>query len=171
MKNLLLILTFCLPTLPVVSAEPSTLQKSVDALIARSVPLVTTAELAVMMPQTAPPIILDSREKKEFEVSHLPTAQWIGYEDFDLSRVASINRDKPVIVYCSVGYRSEKIGEQLLRAGFKNVMNLYGGIFAWANEKRALVDTAKHPVTRVHGYDKHWAKLLDPHVNAVQPQN
>lgn len=171
MKTLLSFLIFCLPTLPVVSAEPSTLQKSVDALIARSVPLITTAELATKMPQATPPMILDSREKREFEVSRLPTAQWIGYEDFDLSRVATIDRNKPVVVYCSVGYRSEKIGEQLLSAGFKNVKNLYGGIFAWANEKRPLVDAGKNPVTRVHGYDKHWAKLLDPHVISVQPQD
>ncbi|MEZ4984799.1 MAG: rhodanese-like domain-containing protein [Saprospiraceae bacterium] len=66
-------------------------------------------------------LFLDARERKEFEVSHLPGAHFIGYDDFDLSRVEKLDKGREVIVYCSVGYRSEKITEKLLAAGFTNV--------------------------------------------------
>ena len=81
-------------------------------------------------------VILDVREKDEFEVSRLKNAIWIGYDDFDISRIDSIDKEQEIIVYCSVGYRSSKIGEELIESGFKNVKNLYGGIFKWANENR-----------------------------------
>ena len=39
----------------------------------------------------------------------------------------------PTIVYCTIGARSETIGEKLKKNGFTNVYNLYGGIFEWKN--------------------------------------
>ena len=50
-------------------------------------------------------VFLDAREKKEFDVSHIKNAIWVGYEDFDTLRVQNIARDEKIIVYCSVGYR------------------------------------------------------------------
>jgi rhodanese-related sulfurtransferase len=104
-------------------------------------------------------VFLDAREIEEFEVSHIPGAVFVGYDDFDLKSVADIPKDATVIVYCSVGYRSEKIGEQLLRAGFRNVKNLYGGIFHWVNTGRPVVN-AKGPTKKVHAYNERWGKWL-----------
>ncbi len=104
-------------------------------------------------------IILDVREKDEFEVSRLKNAIWIGYDDFDLSRVDSISHEQEIIVYCSVGYRSSKIGVELKKFGFKNVKNLYGGIFKWANEGRPLYNDSTE-TAKIHAYNKKWGRFL-----------
>lgn len=104
--------------------------------------------------------LVDSRERGEYQVSHLPNATWVGYEDFDLSRVEKLNKNKPVLVYCSIGVRSEKIGRKLKAAGFKEVYNLYGGIFEWFNQKQPAVDSSG-TTSKIHGYSKVWSIWLN----------
>ena len=106
--------------------------------------------------------LLDTREKKEFATSHLKDAKWVGYEDFDLSRVQSIvpNKKTPIVVYCSVGVRSEDIGEKLKKAGYSNVKNLYGGIFQWKNEGYPVFNSLQKETQKVHAYSKFWGELL-----------
>ncbi|MGI9548031.1 MAG: rhodanese-like domain-containing protein, partial [Flavobacteriaceae bacterium] len=81
-------------------------------------------------------LILDTREKYEYDVSHLPGAQWVGYKSFSLDRMktALSRMDTSIVVYCSVGVRSENIGEKFLDMGYTEVNNLYGGIFEWKNK-------------------------------------
>lgn len=105
-------------------------------------------------------LLLDAREKEEFNTSHIPNAQYIGYNHFDISTLNNIDKNKPIIVYCSVGYRSEKIGEKLQKAGFKEVYNLYGSIFEWANQDGALEDAQQQPTTEIHTYNKKWSKWV-----------
>ena len=104
-------------------------------------------------------VILDVREKDEFVVSRLKNAIWIGYDDFEPSRIDSIDKEQEIIVYCSVGYRSSKIGEKLIESGYKNVKNLYGGIFRWANENRPLYNDSTQTL-EVHAYSKKWGRFL-----------
>ena len=78
-----------------------------------------------------------------------------------------MDKNTPIVVYCSVGYRSEKIGEKLRKAGYTNVTNLFGGLFTWANENRPLKNKADQPTRAVHGYGKAWSKYLSPEVNAI----
>jgi predicted sulfurtransferase len=66
-----------------------------------------------------------------------------------------------VVVYCSVGYRSERVGEHLLAMGFKDVKNLYGGIFEWVNNGQAIVDRNGKFTNQVHTYNKSWSKWLE----------
>ena len=63
------------------------------------------------------------------------------------------------MVYCSVGYRSAKVAQQLQQKGYKNVFNLNGGIFQWANQGKPIFKD-KHPVKVVHPYNFFWGKLL-----------
>ncbi len=128
----------------------------VDVLIKESVPVVTCNELK-QMPQA---VRLDARERNEFDVSHLPNARWIGYTDFDLKRVADLPKTTPIVVYCSVGYRSEKVGEKLKAAGYTNVQNLYGSIFEWVNQGNPVVDSIGNPTQRVHAYSRTWGIWL-----------
>lgn len=104
-------------------------------------------------------VFLDSRERPEFDVSHLPGARWVGYDDFELSRVKGIPKSATIVVYCSVGYRSGKITDRLRKAGYANVRNLYGGIFEWVNTGHAVED-ANGPTLRVHAYDEDWGRWL-----------
>ena len=70
---------------------------------------------------------------------------WVGYEDFKITRLPEVDKNTPIVVYCSVGYRSEKIGEKLRKAGYTNVTNLFGGLFTWANENRPLKKPTNQP--------------------------
>ena len=125
-------------------------------LLKESVPFVSVAQLR----QLPAPILLDTREAPEFAVSHLRGARLVGYDTFSLAAVKDLPKDAPLVVYCSVGARSEKIGTQLRRAGFTNVRNLYGGIFEWVNEGQPVVTAADQPTTRVHAYSPTWGIWL-----------
>lgn len=101
-------------------------------------------------------VILDTREKSEFEVSHLPGAIWVGYDNFDIRRISHLPKVSRILLYCSVGYRSERVAEKLRLAGYHSVTNMAGGIFAWVNSGRRVVDANGATTTRVHGYSRAW---------------
>ena len=64
-------------------------------------------------------------------------------------------------MYCSIGYRSEKVGEELKKMGFKNVYNLYGSIFEWVNQGNEVVDENEKVTEKVHTYNKRWSKWIE----------
>ncbi len=131
--------------------------KMLDGLLAHSV-----AELeAKFMSYDSSVIYLDARELNEYEVSKIEGAQWVGYNDFGLTRVSDIDKNQPIIVYCSIGYRSEKITEQLKAHGFTNVTNMLGGIFEWVNYDKPIVDSTSTNTNKIHGFDKSWGKWLN----------
>lgn len=106
------------------------------------------------------PVFLDAREKDEYNVSHIKNARWVGYEDFDASRLKGVQKSDTIVIYCSVGYRSEKITEKLNALGFQHVYNLYGGIFEWVNQDNPVYnDKGKTP--KVHGYSRAWGVWLN----------
>lgn len=159
------VLILFLASLPVSIARD--FESSVDRLLARSIPLISTSELADELEAGAAVVLLDARHHKEFLVSHLSGARRVGFLDFQRGRVEAIDKDAAIVVYCSIGYRSEKIGEKLVAAGFSNVRNLYGGIFAWANEGRPLLDADEKATAVVHGFSAKWSELLLPAVPSV----
>lgn len=104
--------------------------------------------------------VLDAREKVEYGVSHLPNAIWVGHDAFSLKSVANLDKNKPVLIYCTVGARSEQIGKILQKEGFSKVFNLYGGILHWVNEGRQVVVRGT-PTPRVHTYSRSWGIWLN----------
>ena len=110
-------------------------------------------------------IILDTRSIEEYNVSHIKNAKFIDYDSFSPEMVAGLDKNKEVVVYCSVGYRSEKIGEQLKDIGFTNVNNLYGGIFQWKNKGNSVITNSAQTTDSVHTYNKNWSKWL---INGVK---
>ena len=128
-------------------------------LYKNSVPIITPAQLNQELAINNKMMIIDAREKEEYEVSHLKGSQFAGYNDFDSKKYADTPKDTKIVVYCSVGYRSERVGEKLIKAGFTNVFNLYGGIFEWKNEGLPVY-VNKEETDRVHAYSKKWGKWL-----------
>lgn len=106
-------------------------------------------------------VALDAREKEEYEVSHLLNARYVGYKNFDLQLVKDLPKDKPILVYCSVGKRSEDISEKLLKQGFTKVYNLYGGIFEWVNKGHPVYAPDGRQTNKVHAYSKLWGRFLN----------
>ncbi len=123
-----------------------------------SVPYIQVEELSSNLEL----LLLDTREKEEYDVSHIPGAHWVGYKTFSIDQINEIIPDttKRVVVYCSVGVRSEDIGELLLQNGYKDVKNLYGGIFEWKNRGLPVVDSKGRETQNVHAFSKYWSKLL-----------
>ncbi|WP_394974794.1 rhodanese-like domain-containing protein [uncultured Croceitalea sp.] len=107
-------------------------------------------------------ILLDTRKKEEYLISKIENATWVGYKKFSIATFLDNypKKDTPIVVYCSIGVRSEDIGEKLLKAGYSNVQNLYGGIFEWKNTGNPVFDNQNNKTEKVHAFSKHWGKLL-----------
>ena len=139
--------------------EPKSLSDLLEMYNERSVPYISVQELA--MPKTNA-IILDAREIKEYNVSHLKNAINVGYDDFQIDSVQKklLNKDTQIVVYCSLGIRSEEVAEKLKKAGYTNVFNLYGGIFEWKNNNFTLYDSEEKVTENVHTFNAAWSKWL-----------
>ncbi len=127
-----------------------------------------TAELQSWLTNSGskPVIIIDARRKEEFQVSHISGAKNIPYNIKDpLKYLIDIKPDNPIVVYCSVGYRSSILASKLQTLGFKEVHNMEGSIFKWANEERPLVQ-GHTIVYKVHPYNAHWGSLLEMEYHA-----
>jgi rhodanese-related sulfurtransferase len=105
-----------------------------------------------------PPLLIDVRQREEYEVSHLPNAQHL--PTVDAVQQANISADEPLVLYCSVGYRSARVAQQLQDSGYKNVLNLEGSIFEWYNQGLPVVADGQ-PVRQVHPYSRTWGMLLE----------
>lgn len=129
---------------------------TLNALLSHSVP-----EISVVQAKKLKDVLwLDAREENEFMVSHIANAKFVGYDQFNIEALQSQPQDQKVIVYCSVGYRSEKIAEKLIQAGYKDVSNLYGGIFEWVNQGNPVVDKEGKATKNIHAYNKTWGVWL-----------
>ena len=124
-----------------------------------SIPYISVQELA--MP-SRDAIILDAREQKEFDVSHLKGAIHVGYEAFNLDIVRDQVKDKSqnIVVYCTLGVRSEDIAEKIKAAGYTNVQNLYGGIVEWKNKDFKVFNPEGKETEKVHVCNEYWSKWL-----------
>ncbi len=118
-------------------------------------------------------ILFDVRKPSEFAVSRIPGAVQVDPDagpDVIRDLLMGAEPDTPVIVYCSVGVRSSKLGRRLAsRSEGRPVANLRGGVFAWHNGARPLED-ASGATELVHPFNAHWGKLLTrPDLAATSP--
>ncbi|SDB65906.1 Rhodanese-related sulfurtransferase [Flavobacteriaceae bacterium MAR_2010_188] len=123
------------------------------------VPYISVNELA--MPKTGA-IILDARETEEYNVSHIPNAVFVGYNSFEIDNLTNLltDKDQKIVVYCTIGIRSENIANKLKKAGYYNVFNLYGGIFEWKNNDLPVLDLNEQETEKVHTFSREWEKWL-----------
>lgn len=125
-----------------------------------TVPLVKCKETVELIDAGKNILFFDIRSKAEYETSHIAGAKFYDYETFNVSQIDKSLKGEMIIMYCSVGYRSELAAEKLIKSGFENVFNLYGGIFQWIHESHELVDITGAKTERVHTYNKKWSKWL-----------
>jgi len=107
-------------------------------------------------------ILLDARRRREYNTSHIKDALFVGYKTFSLeeTKYKLPNKNAEIVVYCSLGVRSEDIAEQLKKNGYTNVKNLYGGIFEWKNNNYKVVNSQEKETNKVHAYNQQWGKWL-----------
>lgn len=91
------------------------------------------AELAAHLDAGHTPVLLDVREPWEWNVCRLPGAVLIPLRELP-DRLAELDNAAEVVVICHHGVRSYHAARYLETAGFGNVVNLAGGVAAWADE-------------------------------------
>jgi rhodanese-related sulfurtransferase len=131
-------------------------QLMLKGLLSHSVPEIGVQEAARECNSI---FFLDAREPREFEVSHINGALSVGYDHFEVQKLPFLDKNQRIVVYCSVGYRSEKVAEKLRAAGFQNVANLYGGIFEWVNQGFKIVNEQGN-TDEVHAFSRSWGVWL-----------
>ena len=75
--------------------------------------------------------LLDVRTPVEYQQARLEGARLIPIDQLT-RRLSEIPRNRPVLVYCAVGSRSAQVVNYLVRRGYPEVYNMYGGIYSWA---------------------------------------
>ncbi|WP_162984949.1 rhodanese-like domain-containing protein [Mesonia aquimarina] len=83
--------------------------------------------------------LVDVRTEKEFASGHIEGAHNIVYDEHFIEKLASLDKSKPVAVYCHSGGRSEKCAKILKEAGFKKIYDLKGGITQWVYHKKDTI--------------------------------
>jgi rhodanese-related sulfurtransferase len=85
--------------------------------------------------------IIDVREAREIDHGAIPNARHIPMATIPL-RLQEISADKQIVLVCRSGARSGQCCAWLMQNGRDNVINLRGGIMAWANSGMQLGQTA-----------------------------
>jgi len=77
-------------------------------------------------------IILDVRDKDEFETGHIPGAINLsrGMLEFKISTLIP-DKNAMIIVYCGIDLRGPLATKTLNEFGYKNAVNINGGLKAW----------------------------------------
>ena len=83
--------------------------------------------------------VLDVREADEFAGGHIPDALNIPVGKL-ADRIGELekHKDKPLVVCCASGMRSNKACRDLKQQGFSRLYNLAGGVDAWAGASYPL---------------------------------
>ena len=113
------------------------------------IPIIEVKELA----RTIPYILVDVREKKEMDVSMIPGA--ITAKEFETNK--ETYKNKLIIPYCTIGMRSGKYTDKLVKEGFK-AKNLKGGVLAFAHEGFSFINKGEK-TKEVHVYGEAWNLL------------
>lgn len=135
------------------------LDEALKKYLKSDIPIISVEELQANYKDY---LILDARAIEEFKVSKLDQSVWVGYENFSAETLKqlSLEKNKKIVVYCSIGVRSEEIARTIKEDFSVEIYNLYGGIFLWKNEGFNVVDKNNQPTNKVHGYSRKWGSYL-----------
>lgn len=90
------------------------------------------AEFSEKLAKTKDAQLVDVRTPAEFQNGHLKNAMNIDWKADDFAdKATTLDKDKPVFVYCMSGPRSSAAAEKLQEMGFKNVYEMQGGMMKW----------------------------------------
>ncbi len=162
MRVLIFIFLFLITTCMVFCQQPvkhAAFSLMLKGLYKNTIPILPADSNTLKAIQANKYTLLDARESEEYAVSCLPGATWVGYDHFPATTLPA-DKTKPVLVYCTVGYRSERIGEKLKALGYTTVYNLYGGIVEWSNNSLPVVTPQGKATEKVHTYNKDWKRWL-----------
>lgn len=93
---------------------------------------ITPTELKARLDRGEKFRLVDVREADEWAVAQLPQAELIPLSQFQQRATTELSPDEAVVLYCHHGMRSSRAQGYLKGQGYTNVLNLTGGIDAWA---------------------------------------
>ena len=129
---------------PFFGISQNSIREAIDKYNSNTVKYISVEELAALIEGNKEVKLLEARETSEYGISHLQDAIFVGYDNFEMTSIQDkIQPQDTLVVYCSIGVRSEQIGEKLKKAGYVNVYNLYGGMFEWFNKGYKVYDQKK----------------------------
>jgi hydroxyacylglutathione hydrolase len=91
---------------------------------------VSASFAAEFLASAAPPLAIDVRAPGEREQKQIPASLSFPLNHL-AENLASLPKDRPLLIHCAGGYRSSIAASLLKRAGFKSVAEIAGGIAAW----------------------------------------
>jgi len=96
---------------------------------------ISAAQLAEWLkdPERVRPLLLDVREPWEFATCCIEDSMSMPMNSIP-ARYMDMDRETPTVVICHHGHRSMQVAMFLERQGFTNVINLVGGVAAWAHQ-------------------------------------
>jgi adenylyltransferase/sulfurtransferase len=97
------------------------------------VPEITASEVKNMMDGRKPFVLIDVREPHEYQICRIPGSKLIPLGDVP-KRMHELNSADEIVVHCRSGQRSAQAVEFLMKAGFRKIHNLKGGVLAWADQ-------------------------------------
>lgn len=128
-----------------------------------SVPQMPPRELARRLARPdgeARTLLIDVRQRGEYDVSHLPGAVHAASPGDIRALIREVPPERDVVLYCSVGVRSSEAVDRLMAGGRTNVYNLRGSMFQWANDGHPVMSNGL-PAGVVHPYNREWGRLLN----------
>ena len=75
-------------------------------------------------------VLVDVREVPEYAQEHIAGALLVPLSEFDPEKFPQ-SPGKKVVIHCGVGQRSQRAAEYLTGMGYKDIVNMSGGIMAW----------------------------------------
>ncbi|HRI08656.1 MAG TPA: ThiF family adenylyltransferase, partial [Nannocystaceae bacterium] len=111
------------------------------------------------------PVLVDVRERDEYEQGFIPHAHWIprGFLELKIEDLVP-ERDREVIIYCAGGTRSALAARSLEELGYSNVSSMAGGFRAWKNAGFAFDRPRSLTAEQVKRYSRH---IMLPEVGEI----
>ena len=97
------------------------------------VPEISATEVKKMMDERRPFVLVDVREPHEYQICRIPGSKLIPLGDVP-KRMHELNSADEIVIHCRSGQRSAQAVELLMKAGFRKIHNLRGGVLAWADQ-------------------------------------
>lgn len=94
---------------------------------------ISTKKASILRENNAEVVFLDVREDSELAICRIDGALHIPMGQIP-ERYEALPKQAPLVVFCHHGMRSMQVLQYLEARGFENVVNLEGGIHAWAND-------------------------------------